>query len=426
MVGRDLTGERHPPRSGPPPVPDVRRVRLQNPLRTLRHRDFRLLWTGELTRTSAQGMDHITRGFLVLDLTGSGAQLALVSAARGLPLLLLGVLSGLLADRVSRKRLLLASQSVNTVTNVALGILVLTGQVRMWHVYVSAVVMGFGMALNAPARQSALPSLVPGRDLQSAVVLNTATLNIGMAVGPVAGGLLVGTMGIGGAYVVQASLFAVAGALIRRIHLPFLAATSPQPWGESARDGVRYIREHELLPSLLLMSLVPILLVQPFRSVIPAIATQQLGLGPGRTGVLVAAVGAGAVLSVIALASLPPIARPGRIVVVAGVGFGISTAVFAASRSFLLAVAVLFVGGLLQANMRTLTQSLLLTDTEDAFRGRISSAYVVNRGMMPIGATLLGGLATVASLSAAIVGMSLLGATMAALIGWRARALWRR
>lgn len=399
---------------------------LQNPLRTLRHRDFRLLWTGEVVRTSAQGMDIVTRGFLVLELTGSGTQLALVTAARGLPLLVLGLVSGLLADRVSRKRLILASQTLNTVTNTALGVLVLTGTVAMWHVYASAVVMGFGMALNAPARQSALPSLVPPGDLQSAVVLNTATLNIGQAVGPVAGGLLVGALGTGRAYLVQAALFAIGGALIRRIHLPPLVTAQAERWSDSARDGFRYIRRHDLLPALLLTSLVPILLVQPFRGVVPAIATQQLGLGPEQTGVLIAAVGAGAMVSVIALASMPAVARPGRIVVVAGIGFALSTAVFASSRSFVVALAVLFVGGLLQANMRTLTQSLLLTDTEDAYRGRISSAYVVNRGMMPIGATALGGLAAVTGLSTAIVGMSLIGAVMTALIGWRWRQLWLR
>src|ERR1700704_1736872 len=99
------------------------RWQLQNPLGPLRHVNFRLLWTGELLRQSAQWMDVVTRGFLVLSLTGSAAQLALVNAVRGAPLLVLGLLSGVLADRVSRKRLLMASQTTNVVANVAVGVL---------------------------------------------------------------------------------------------------------------------------------------------------------------------------------------------------------------------------------------------------------------------------------------------------------------
>ena len=399
---------------------------FQNPFRTLKHVNFRLLWTGELFRTSAQWMDVVTRGFLVLELTGSATHLAAINAVRGAPLLLFGLLGGLLADRMDRKRLLMASQGVNITANLAIGVLVLTGGVQLWHVYLTAILIGVSMAVNAPARQSALPSMVPAADLQGAVVLNTSTLNIGQAVGPIIGGFSVGLVGIGGSYFVQAAMFGAASLLIRRLRLPEQPPKERERWRDSARDGLRYLRRHHLLPALLLISTVPALLVQPFRGVVPAIATQDLALDPAGTGLLMAAFGAGALVSVVLLASLPPVQRPGRRIVIASVTSSIAIATFALSGGFAAAATALFVGGLLQANLRTLTQSLVLSDTEDAYRGRISSLWVVNRGTMPIGSALLAVLTLVVSPGDAVAVMSAAAAVAAVVIGVRAVALWQR
>jgi len=400
--------------------------KFQNPLGPLRHVNFRLLWTGELLRSSAQWMDVVTRGFLVLQLTDSVAQLALVNAARGAPLLVFGLISGVLADRVSRKRLLMASQSTNVVANLAIAILFLTGHVALWHVYVGAVLIGTSMAVNAPARQSVLPVLVPPKDLQGAVVLNTSTLNLGQALGPVIGGAAVGLLGIGGSYVVQALIFAVAGILIGRLVLPDRLPSVKQRWRDSAGDGVRYLRRHPVLPALLAVSVVPMLLVQPFRGVVPAIAAQDLGLDATTTGLLMSALGAGSVVSFVVLASLPPAARPGRRIVLQTVAFSVAIALFAVAPSVLAAAAALFVGGWLQASTRTLTQTLQLNDTDEAFRGRISSVWVVNRGMMPLGSLVLAALTLVLSVSTSVAAMSAVGAVVAVVVAWRAPALWRR
>jgi MFS family permease len=402
------------------------RWQLQNPLGPLRHVNFRLLWTGELLRQSAQWMDVVTRGFLVLSLTGSAAQLALVNAVRGAPLLVLGLLSGVLADRVSRKRLLMASQTTNVVANVAVGVLALTGHVQLWHVYVTATLIGMSTAVNTPARQSILPSLVPPKDLQGAVVLNTSTLNLGQALGPIVGGAAVSLVGVGGSYLVQAAIFAVAGSLIKRLVLPERAPSVKQRWRDSAADGVRYLRRHPVLPALLAVSVVPMLLVQPFRGVVPAIAAYDLHADARLAGLLLAALGAGSVVSFVVLATLPTMPRPGRRIVVQTVAFSVAIAVFAVSPSYLAAASALFVGGWLQSSTRTLTQSLQLDDTEEGYQGRISSVWVVNRGMMPIGSLVLAGLTAVVSASTSVAAMSAAGAAITLLVAWRAPALWRR
>jgi MFS family permease len=192
-------------------------MNLRNPFRTLKYRNFRLLWTGEVLRTSAQWMDTITRGFLVWELTGSETQLALVTAVRAAPLFVVGLIAGVLADRIDRKRLLMSSQSLNIIANLAVAVLIMTGTIELWHIYLTVLIVGFSMSINQPARQSLIPSLVPADDLQAAVVLNTATLNIGQAIGPVIGGIVVGSYGLAPAFVVQAVMIAGAGMLISRI-----------------------------------------------------------------------------------------------------------------------------------------------------------------------------------------------------------------
>jgi len=233
-------------------------------------------------------------------------------------------------------------------------------------------------------------------------------------------------LGVGGSYLVRASLVAVARLLIRRVRLPHVPEKEREPLRRSALNGLRYLLRHRLLPALLVVSVVAMLLVQPFRGVVPAIATEQLHLDAAGTGFLMAALGAGAVVSVITLASLPPVPRPGRHIIVSAVGFAVSIAVFALAGSFVVAAVALFVAGLLQANGRTLTQSVLLSDTEDGYRGRISSIWVVNRGTMPLGSTLLAGLSVLVTVGGAVAIMSAVAAVVAACVGLTATALRRR
>lgn len=399
---------------------------LQNPFRTLKHRDFRLLWTGEVLRTSAQWMDTLTRAFLVWELTESATQMALVTAARSAPLLVMGLVAGVLADRVDRKRLLLASQSLNITAHILVAALAFSGLIELWHIYLTAVIVGFGMAINAPARQSLIPSLVPADDLQAAVVLNTATLNIGQAIGPVIGGAAIGILGLPGSFLVQAAMVAAAGLLIRRMVVPGRADRPAESWHRSAVDGFHYLAGHRLLLALFVLSLVPMILVQPFRGVVPAITVQQLMADATLTGLLMAVLGLGALTSVLALASLPPVSQPWRHIVISAAVFSLGIAVFAVSLNLALSAAALFIAGLAQANNRTLTQSLLLAETEDAFRGRISSLWVVNRGTLPLGSLLLAAATTWWGDATAMAAMGIASLVITMAVAAATPRLWLR
>src|SRR5690606_25108556 len=352
------------------------RMNLRNPFRTLRYRNFRLLWTGEVLRTSSQWMDTITRAFLVWELTGSETHLALVTAVRSAPLFVVGLIAGVLADRIDRKRLLMSSQSLSILANLAVAGLIATGWIQLWQVYLTVLIVGFSMSVNQPARQSMLPSLVPATDLQAAVVLNTATLNIGQAIGPVIGGMVVGAFGLAPAFVVQALMVLGAGVLISRIRLPPAKPRPKQSWAESAGEGLRYVLRHRLLGALFLISVAPMIFIQPFRGVVPAITVEQLMADATVTGMLMAVLGVGALASVLALASLPPPRYPWRRILLSCVVSGVALAVFALSHQLVVTAAALFVLGMSQANNRTLTQALQLAETEDALRGRVSSLWV--------------------------------------------------
>lgn len=386
-------------------------VALHNPLRTLRHRDFRLLWSAEVSRSASQWMDLLVRGLLAWELTGSAAHLALITGVRAAPLVIGGLISGMLADRIDRKRLLLASQGINIAAHLAMALLVVTGRAELWHIYLTAVVVGFGMALNAPARQSLLPALVPARDLQSAVVLNTATLSLGQALGPAIGGVAAAALGLAGSFALQAVLLTVTSGLLRAMRVPPLPARRRESWARSAASGLRYLRSKPFLVAIFAVTLAPMVLVEPFRGVIPAIADEQLGVDAAATGLLTSSLGIGALLMTLLLASSGPPARPWRRIVVGTMLFGVAIAVFALSGVLMLSAAALFLAGIAQASFRTLSHSVQLMETDDAYRGRISSLWLVNRGLAPAGSALLAAVTLwwgVSAAMAALAGMAVL------------------
>ncbi len=400
-------------------------MRPQNPFRTLRHRNFRLLWSGEVLRTSAQWMDLLTRGLLVLDLTGSASQVALVTALRSLPLFFVGVWGGLLADRMDRRRLLLASRSLTVVAFVLLAVLVFLGWTPMWIVDITAIVVGLGQALNGPARQSLLPSLVPEEELSSAVVLNTATLNIGQALGPVIAGFSVGLVGIGGTFLVQAAFVVVGGWLIARMDLVDGSPKSKDPMLRSAAEAIRYLMGRPLLLGLFAVVFTLTIFVDSFRGVVPVIAVDVLGADPVRSGALIGALGVGAIVAVVLLAVFPTSLMSWRIIVAGAIGFGLAVLGFALSSTFWLSIVLLFAAGFCQACFRTQAQTLQLRETEDRFRGRVTSLWVVLRGTEPVGSLLLAALTTVVGVGMAVGAMAAVGVAVAAIVAFVLGRRWR-
>jgi len=153
-------------------------------------RDYRLLWLGQLSTTMGQWMDQTARSWLIYSITGSALQLGLMSAVRGIPLLVFGVAAGVVADRYGKKTQLVIAQVVNAILNLALATLILTNQVQIWHIYVTSFLAGTVQAFQQPARQVLINELSGEKHLLNAVALNSAAFNLSRSVGPALCGLI--------------------------------------------------------------------------------------------------------------------------------------------------------------------------------------------------------------------------------------------
>src|SRR5512134_1549491 len=170
---------------------------------SLRYPDYRALWQGQIGASASQWMEQIARPLLILHLTDSALMVGLIAATRMVPMLLIGVWAGVLADRVDKRRILLVSQTVTFATHLSTAALILPGLISPWMVFVTTFVAGSAMALNQPARQSLIPRLVPRESLGNAIALNSAGVNIMRVGGPSIAGLILAVTDFGELYLAQ-------------------------------------------------------------------------------------------------------------------------------------------------------------------------------------------------------------------------------
>jgi len=378
--------------------------------------NFRLYFAGQAVSLVGTWMQVVAQSWLVLQLTGSGTLLGLVAAAQFSPVLLLGAYGGLIADRVDKRRLLLATQSALGLLALLLGMLTVTHVVRLWMVFVVAVALGTVNAVDQPARQTFVPEMVGRERVQNAVSLNSVLTNASRAVGPAVAGVLIATTGVGVCFLANAASFAAVLVALARIR-PGALHPAPAVGREAGqlRQGLRYVRSTPgLLVPLVMMALVGTLAYE-FQVALPLLARVSLHGGAGTYGFLTAAMGAGAVAGGLVVAGL---ARTGLLpftVAAAGFGAAILTAALVPSLPGELA-ALAVVGFFSTAFMATGNTTLQLT-ADPQFRGRVMALWSVTfTGSTPIGGPVVGvvaddlgpryglGLGAVACLAATVIG----------------------
>ncbi len=397
---------------------------------SLRFRDYRLLWLGQAGTSAGQWMDQVARSWLIYQLTGSPLELGAVGAARAVPILVFGVAAGVVADRYGRKAQLIISQVVNAVLNLALATLVVTGRVQPWHVYVTALLVGTAQAFQQPARQALISDLVGKEYLANAVALNSAVFNLMRSLGPALAGALIAAFGVGGSYYVQAGVFVWASIWTAQMRVPGepgllglagawrgvagtratgldggSSATAAGVVGAakrrraegsffaSLREGLQYLRENRLILSLMFLGLAPVVLAMPYVSLLPIFALDVLQVGSVGQGLLLSSVGVGALLGALGIASLGQFRRKGLLLLGGAIVFGLSLIAFSRSTWMPLSLLCLFIAGVSNASYTSQNQTIIQTLTPPRLRGRILSIYMLNRGLMPLGSLLAGGLA---------------------------------
>ncbi len=391
-----------------------RGVRLPRALVSLRHRDFRWLMLGQLSSTMAQWSDQIIRGWIAYQLTGSALLLGSITAARAVPLLFFSLLGGVLADRFDRRRQIILAQGTNVASDLALAALVFSGHIEVWHLFFTAFVAGAAQSFMMPARQSLIPNLVPRADLMNAVALNAGALSVSRALGPTIAGLVLAAWGGGAAYLVEGLMHLLSGASVAMLREPPTerSRSGDRLW-VTMTGGLRYALNTPVILLLLAVSLIPMLIAQPYQALLPIFAEEVLAIGPTGLGMLASATGVGAIVGVILMATAGDMQRKGLLVLAGMMAFGLCLVVFALSSLLVISLLALFVAGLAGAAYPSPVQHLLHTNTPDHLRGRVMSLYLLDRGFTPLGALLLGALGDIFSAPVAVA----FGGAICALLG---------
>jgi MFS family permease len=353
---------------------------------SLRQRNYRLFFFGQLTSMAGTWMQTVAQSFLVLDLTHSGTQLGLATAARFLPIFLFGPLGGLFADRMDKQRVLYVTQTLSGLLAGAFAVLVATHSIRMWIVYLLAVALGFVNVFDNPARQTFISEMVPPQDLPNAVTLNSVSANMARVFGAAAGGVIAAALGLALCFTLNAVSFgAVLLSLMAMRRSELFPAERVARQRRQVREGLRYVRSvPELMIPLILIAVVGTLAWE-FQVTLPLMATKVFHGGAATYGLMASVMGVGAVVGgLISVARARPRART---LCLAAIGWGVAILAAAAAPSLALElVAMVFVGyGSITFNSYAKT-TLQLAATP-SMRGRVMALW----GLAWLGSTPIGG-----------------------------------
>jgi MFS family permease len=382
--------------------------------RSLYHRDYRLLWIGTLFTSAGQWIQQITVGWLTYELTNSAFLLGAVNGFRALPLLVFAPLGGVAADRIERKILMQMTQLGLLIASAIMALIVFSGRLEVWHLFLFTFITGIAWAFNNPVRQSVVPALVPKHDLMNALALNSAGFNVTRIIGPTIGGIMIAHLGGGENFTLQSTFYIGVIAMVSLMTVPAIVNTKGVvSVRQNLSDGFSYVMQNPQLRVQLALAFVPTILAFPYQALMPIFAEDVLGRGASGYGILSSAVGVGAVIGTLVLATLRNVERKGYLMLGAVMMLGISLILFSLSRSIELSCLILVITGAAQMAYLTTNQTILQLSIDDEMRGRVMGIYMLTQGMMPLGGLIGGGLADFTSAPTAVLVLGICVSAMA-------------
>lgn len=392
-----------------------------SPFAALRHRNFRLFYTGQTISLIGSWMQTLAQGWLVLQLTDSAFWVGLVSALGSLPVLLFSLPAGQYTDHADRHRLVLQCQLLLLLQAVVLTVLVVTHAIRPWHVAVLATFVGAVNSFEIPARQSFIVELVGREDLTNAIALNSSAFNATRIIGPTIAGLLVAHVGIAACFAINALTYLAPQIALRRIVLPPRAPAAPVGLGyDRIVEGLRFVRGERHVRALIVNTAVLSLFGFPFVVLLPVFARDVLMVGAEGLGAMTALVGVGALIAALGLAAVGTRFRRGALVAWASPVFGLAVAGFAYAGWYPVALVMLALAGFAMVLNNASSNTLLQTLVPDTLRGRVMSIWsLVFVGFSPIGSLIIGALAGTTGPSAALAAGGLVTAVVSILMWTR-------
>ncbi|MGQ0549724.1 MAG: MFS transporter [Armatimonadota bacterium] len=381
----------------------------------LRHPHYRRYWWGGLISLTGSWVQITAQSWLVYDLTGSPLMLGTVTLANTIPMMLLGLFGGVIADRSEKRHLLIATQSAFMIVSVVLAALTLTGRITVWYILSLSMISGIAAALDMPTRQSLIAHLVDREDLLNAIALNSAAFNGSRIIGPAIAGLIIDQLGNRGGPGWSFALNSVSYLAVI-VALATIPVNSRPTGGErqpvlgELREGVAFAWRHPLLRALLGLLAVTGVFGLSFHVLMPVFARDVLHVPARGYGILLTASGIGATIGVLTLATVRP-ARLGAVILATSTLFVVLLAAFASSAHYALTlVLMLGLSGAMTAYMSA-TNTLIQTSVPDALRGRVMSLYMLAFfGTAPLGGLLMGSLASaLGSQTAVLIGAAVCG-----------------
>jgi len=354
-------------------------------------RNYRIYASGAIVSNIGTWMGRVAQDWLVLTVLTdhSATALGIVTGLQFLPFLLLAPFAGMLADKLPKRRLLFTTQTALLVTALVLAVITATGVVELWHVYVLALIQGVATAVDNPARQTFVSEMVDTDHLPNAVALNSASFNLGRLIGPGVAGLVIAAFGIAPALYVNAATFVfvlLALLLLRASEL----TPSPRARGKGQiREGLRYVRRRPDLVLIMFLVFVLGTFGMNFQVTMALMATKVFDKGPGEYGLLGSIMAVGSLTAALLSARR---ARPRlRVLLVALVGFTISTALLATAPTYVLFAVFLVPTGLAALTALTTANAMVQISVDPVMRGRVMALYMaIFMGGTPVGAPVIG------------------------------------
>jgi MFS family permease len=381
------------------------RTRLARTFSALRYREFRLVWIGAFTSTTGTWMQTVAQAWVVYSLTGSALLLGFDAFLSTGPMLIFSLFGGVIADRMERRKIMLASQYLQMTFAFVLAFLLWTNTVKIWHIFLLSFLTGSAQSFSGPAYASLLPLLVKREDMPNAIAMNSMQFNLARVIGPVLGGLALTAYGPSACFALNGFSFIAVIIAYLMIRTPIIRG-SGETKGIMAemREGFAFVTGRRALLLLTFLSFAGTFLGMPIVTFLPVVAKIIFAAGAKAYTYLLSAYGVGSVIGALFVAATGHVPNKGRLALMLQLTFATLLVAFAVSRYFPASLLIAFGAGLCIVGVISLYSSLVQLATSDSMRGRVMSIFMLAfRGGMPLGNLLAGYVAQRWSISIALL-----------------------
>ena len=373
--------------------------------RAFRYRDFRLMWTGACVSTIGTFVQQFAQSWLVYDLTKDAFYLGLDLFLGQLPIMMFSLFGGVFADRMDRRKMLLASQYIQMICAFLLAALFALHLIKVWHILALSFFVGVGQSFGGPAYSALLPTLVGTEDLSNAIAMNSIQFNLARIVGPTIGGLAYTTLGATWCFTLNGVSYIAVIISLFMIQVKFVPAKTTESVLTSMKEGIRFIRCRDGMSALVILAFCTTLFGFSLNSFLPVFVRTIFHKGPETYTLLLVCSGAGSIAGALSVAAVEKMKGQGRLTLLILVLLGITVAAFALSRWLPLSCVLMFLAGTGLMASASFMVSLAQLITTDAMRGRVMSVYnLAFRAGIPLGSLILGKLIPTFGVSKAIAG----------------------